>query len=233
MDQPMVGRPVALAPATDRSDFLRAVAGRTLGGLLLTSAAAAVSMMYLVPLVFQGGKWAILGTVYGSFFGAQFLGRKLVYGESKALGFALGTVLQGVALSFLLESALVMAGAGEGLRLIGTCMLMVVLSVGAMLVYVSTERREFSMLRAGLGMLGIPMLILMGLQLVLPMDGTFGLLVSGVFLAVSVGALLYRLNHVLHEMSVDMPTEAAFELTISIVIFFWNLLALLMRLRRR
>jgi FtsH-binding integral membrane protein len=223
---------VAAASATDRSEFLRRVALRTLGGLTITAAVSVLSLVYIVPLVARGGTWAILIAVYGSFLGAQILGRKMVYGGSKAAGFALGTVLQGIALSFLLAVTLV-TGVADGVRLIGSCLLMVILSVLAMTVYVLAERREFSLIRAGLSMLGLPMLVLMGLQLVIPMNGGFGLVISGVFLAVSVGALLYRLNHVIHEMAVDMPTEAAFELTIAIVVFFWNLLALLNRFRRR
>jgi FtsH-binding integral membrane protein len=48
-----------------------------------------------------------------------------------------------------------------------------------------------------------------------------------------VGALLYTLNKVIHEFPAEASSEAAFELTIGIVVFFWNLLSFLMRLRRR
>src|SRR5262249_859161 len=119
------------------------------------------------------------------------------------------------------------------LQLIGYALTMVVLSVAAMLLYVTIDKRDFSMLRAGLTMLGIPMLVLMGLQLVIPMNGMAGVLVSGLFLAVSAGALLYRLNAVIREYPVDRATEASFELTLSIVVFFWNLLAFFLRFRRR
>ena len=232
-DHEMYLQPVAEAAPDVRARFLRRVALLTLGGLVLTAVSALVSMMTITPWVLGGGTWAVLGVVYGAFFGAQILGRRMVYGASKAGGLVLGAVLQGVALSFLLVMALVSAAPGEGLALIGYALLMVVLSVAAMLLYVTQERREFSMLRAGLTMLGIPMLIMMGLQLVLPMDGMLGVVVSGVFLAVSVGALLYTLNKVIHEFPAEASSEAAFELTIGIVVFFWNLLSFLMRLRRR
>jgi len=156
-----------------------------------------------------------------------------VYGTNKAAGFVVGTTLQGIALGFLLLIAIVTTAPGEGLQLIGYSLTMVVLSVAAMLLYVTIEKREFSMIRAGLSMLGIPMLILMGLQLVIPMNGMAGVLVSGLFLAVSVGALLYRLNAVIHTYPIELATEASFELTLSIVVFFWNLLAFFLRFRRR
>jgi FtsH-binding integral membrane protein len=65
------------------------------------------------------------------------------------------------------------------------------------------------------------------------MNGMAGVLVSGLFLAVSVGALLYRLNAVIHTYPIELATEASFELTLSIVVFFWNLLAFFLRFRRR
>ena len=226
-------QPVAAETAAIRSEFLRKVALGTLGGLAWTALVSYVSTLFIAPFVFAGGKWAVLGTVYGSFFGAQFLGRKLVYGNSKLAGFFVGTTLQGIALGFLLLIALVTTAPGEGIQLIGYSLLMVVLSSAAMLIYVTAEERDFSILRAALTMLAIPMLIVMGLQLVFPFDGGIGLFVSGLFLAVSVGALLYRLNAVVHEFPVQAVTEASFELTIAIVLFFWNLLSFIMRLRRR
>jgi len=232
MEQTYV-QPIAQAPAEARAQFLKQVALRTLGGLVLTAIVAVFSTLFIAPAVFRAGTVAVLVTVYGSFFGAQFLGRKLVYGTNKASGFVVGTTLQGIALGFLLLIAIVTTAPGEGLQLIGYSLTMVVLSVAAMLLYVTIEKREFSMIRAGLSMLGIPMLILMGLQLVIPMNGMAGVLVSGLFLAVSVGALLYRLNAVIHTYPIELATEASFELTLSIVVFFWNLLAFFLRFRRR
>ena len=232
-DQPLYAQPVAEVSLEARTQFLQQVALRTLGGLALTALVAVFSTLFVAPVVFRGGTWAILGVVYGSFLGAQFLGRKLVYGNAKAAGFAVGATLQGIALGFLLLIAIVSTAPGEGMALIGYSMLMVVLSVAAMAVYVTAEKRDFSMVRAGLTMLTIPMLVLMGLQLVIPMNGMAGVAISGVFLAVSVGALLYRLNTIVHEFPVTMATEAAFELTLGIVVFFWNLLSFFLRMRRR
>ena len=232
-DSPMYAQPAVEASAEQRSLFLRQVALRTLGGLVITAIAALVSTLVIAPALFQTNKWVVLAVVYGCVFGAQMLGRRMVYGEAKAAGMVVGAGLQGVALGFLLLVALVTGAPGEGVSLIGYALLMVVLSVAAMLLYVTAEKREFSMLRAGLAMMGIPLLIMMGLQVIFPFDGMAGVAISGVFLAVSVGALLYTLNKVVHEFPVTMPTEAAFELTIGIVVFFWNLLSFFMRMRRR
>lgn len=232
-DSPMYAQPVAAVSPEARSIFLRQVALRTLGGLVITAIAALVSTFAIAPAVFQTNKWIVLAVVYGCVFGAQMLGRRMVYGDAKAAGIVVGAGLQGVALGFLLLVALATGSNGEGVSLIGYSLLMVVLSVAAMLLYVTAEKREFSMLRAGLTMMGIPLLIMMGLQVIFPFDGMAGVAISGVFLAVSVGALLYTLNKVVHEFPVTMPTEAAFELTIGIVVFFWNLLSFFMRMRRR
>lgn len=232
-ETPMYVNPVAAESPEARSVFLRQVAVRTLGGLAITAIASLLSAVFVAPALFQTNKWVVLAVLYGCIFGAQMLGRRMVYGEAKAGGLVVGAGLQGVALGFLLLVAIATSAPGEGLALIGYSLLMVVLSVAAMLLYVTTEKREFSMLRAGLAMMGIPLLIMMGLQVIFPFDGMAGVVISGVFLAVSVGALLYSLNKVIHEFPVTMPTEAAFELTIGIVVFFWNLLSFFMRMRRR
>ncbi len=225
--------PSISAPAQERSEFLRRAATWTVGGLLVTAVTSIASLMFLVPAVTQGGKWAVLGVVYGSFFATQILARKLVYGESKVTGFFLGTSLQGVALGFLLAFTLAMGTVADGMKVIGYAMTMTLLASLAMLAYVSIEKREFSLVRAGLSVLFVPMLLLMGLQLVLPMDGTIGIVIAAVFLVVSAAAMLWKLNFVLHEMPTSMPLEAGFEISIGIVVLFWNLLSLLNRVRRR
>ena len=233
MDQNVVLVPAYEAGAEERSAFLRAVALRTLGGLLLTALFSLLSLFFLVPTVFGWGTWGVLAVVYGSFLGSQTFARKLVYGESKAGGFLVGTALQGIALGFLLAITLAIGKVNDGLSVIGYALLMTLLASLAMLVYVSMEKREFSLLRAGLSMLFVPMLILMGLQIVFPIGGTMGLVIAVVFLAVSVGAMLWKLNFVVHELPTSMPTEGAYELTLGIVVLFWNLLSLLNRGRRR
>jgi FtsH-binding integral membrane protein len=233
MDQDVVLTPAYDAGASERSAFLRAVAWRTLGGLAVTALVSIASMIFIAPTVFGWGTWGVLGVVYGSFLLSQTLVRGIVYGPSKAAGFLIGTSLQGVALGFLLTITLALGKVDDGLTVIGYALAMTLLAALAMTVYVTIEKHEFSLLRAGLGMLFVPMLILMGLQLVFPIGGAMGMVIAVVFLAVSVGALLWKLNYVVHELPVTMPTEGAYELTLGIVVMFWNLLSLLNRGRRR
>lgn len=101
-----------------------------------------------------------------------------------------------------------------------------------MLVYVWFRKSEFSRIGAGLSVFGIPMLCLMALTFVMPIGGTLGIVIAAAFVVFSAGALLYRLNHVVHNMDAGMHIEGAYELTMAILVLFWNLLVLLNRLRR-
>jgi FtsH-binding integral membrane protein len=225
--------PAIAAPVEERTAFLRRAALWTMGGLAITSVAAIVSMALVVPVVARGGTWAIIGVVYGSFLLTQTVARRMVYGNAKVGGFVLGTAMQGVALSFLLVATLVIGGVAEGLKVIGYALALTLAASVAMLAYVSMAKREFSMLKAGLTMLFIPMLLLMVLQLVFPINGPLGIILSVIFVAVSVGAMLWKLNYLLYEMPASMPLEGGFEVSLGIVVLFWNILSLLNRVRRR
>ena len=222
------------ASPADRSQFLTGVAGWLVGGLTLTAIVNIASVLFVVPAVMGLGQWGILAVIYGSMFLSQSVAKNMVYGESKLPGFVLGTVAQGISFGFILFATLFGVGdIADGLLLVGQCMGMVVLSGAAMLVYVFTEKREFSLLRSGLSMMGIPMLVLMAISFIWPIGGIAGIALSAVFVAVSAGSLLYKLNHVVHTMDTSQTMEAGYELTLSIVVLLWNLLALFSRLRRR
>ena len=77
------------------------------------------------------------------------------------------------------------------------------------------------------------MLVLMAISFVWPIGGTAGILVAGLFVAVSAGSLLYKLNTVVHTMDAEQSMEAGYDLSLSIVVLLWNLLALFSRIRRR
>lgn len=233
MDEMPVAVPVADAPIETRTAFLRKVAAWTFGGLSITAVISVLSALFVAPVVFRGGTWVVFGVVYGSMLLSQTLVRGMVYGPNKVFGFVLGTMLQGIALGFLLLVTMLLGAPNEGLALILQAAGFVALSAAAMLLYVSMAKHQFNMLGAGLSMIGIPMLLLMALQLVFPMNGTAGIVVALVFTVVSAGALLYRLNHVTHHMDATMEVEGGYEITLGIVVFFWNLLSLLNRLRRR
>lgn len=217
-----------------RSAFLLRVGAWTLGGLLITAISSVICLLFVVPMVFKLGTIGVLVAVYGSMFFSQTVGRSMVFGQTKVLGFLLGTSSQGLAFSFLLAVTLFGLGnVSDGLLLIGQCLLMVLLTSGAMFAYVSMARREFSLLGAGLSMMFIPMLVLMGISLIWPIGGTLGIVVSGLFVVVSAGSLLYKLNQVVHRFDASMSLEAGYELSLSLVVLLWNLIVLFSRLRRR
>ena len=91
------------------------------------------------------------------------------------------------------------------------------------------------MLGAGLSALGIPMLILMVASFAFPgfFGGTLGLVLTGLFVVISAGSLLYQINQVVHKLRTDQHVEGAYMITLSVLVLFWNLLSLLMRLNRR
>ena len=224
---------VANASEADRSDYLRQVSLWTLGGLTLTALVSLLSALWIVPAVYHGGKWAVIAVVYGSFLLSQTVVRKMVYGDNKILGFVLGTALQGIALGFLLMITLSFGDVGNGLALIGNCLVIVLLTGAAMTMYVTLSKHSFSLIGAGISMVTLPLLGLMALQLIFPIGGTLGIVIASVFTIISAATLLYQLNAVINKMHPSMAVQGAYELTLSLVVFFWNLLSLFNRLRRR
>ena len=99
--------------------------------------------------------------------------------------------------------------------------------------YVWTNPSEFRWATAIMSALGLPMLLLMLLSFIWPIGGTFGLILSIVFVAVSCLGLLTSVRDVLHGLSEDQAVPGAFILSMSIIMLFWNLLVLLMRLQGR
>ena len=65
-------------------------------------------------------------------------------------------------------------------------------------------------------------------------SGSWGSLVlAGVLVLVSAGGLLYQINSVIHKLHTDQHIEGAYLITLSVLVLFWNILVLLMRLNRR
>jgi len=80
-----------------------------------------------------------------------------------------------------------------------------------------------------------PMLALMAVSFIFPslFGGTVGLLLSVVFVVVSAAGLLYQINVVLHRLKTNQHVEGSYMITLGILILYWNILTLLMRLSRR
>ena len=229
--------PIALATPEVRGAYLRRVFGTTVFGLALASITGVASAMFIAsqpgllsgyfPMILILGLWAI----------TNFVARPMVFGTAKWPGFFLGTIAQGAAMGFILLVGVLVSGQvyGQPFRLIGTALGITVATALGLGIYVADGRREFTMLRAGLAAVTIPMLILMAVTFAFPnlIGGTAGLVVGGIFVLISAAGLLYQLNVVMHEFTEDMPIEGAYLLTIGILVLFWNVLAFLSRLTRR
>ena len=238
MDQTL-SRGVAIADAAPevRSAYLRRVLGITVFGLGLAAVVGVASTMFIAtqpwllsgygPLILILGLWAI----------TNFVARPMVFGTAKWPGFLLGTISQGAAMGFILLVGIVVSqqAFANPFRLVGTALGITLCTGIGLAIYVSSERREFSLLRAGLSATFIPMLILMAVSFAFPnfLGGPIGIAVSGVFVLVSAAGLLYQLNLVMHEFSEDMAIEGAYIVTIGLLILFWNVLSLLTRIFRR
>lgn len=237
MPFPQMSVPVAHASEADRITFLRRTLAWTAGGVGIASFTGVLTALALafmpglvsgyMPMILILGMWGI----------TNFVARPMVFGGAKVAGFLLGTAAQGVAMGFLLlVAAIVSASAlGNPLALIGLAMGMTFFTGVGMTAYVYTIKRDFSLIGAGLSALFIPMLILMAVSFAFPawFGGTLGIVLAGVFVVISAAGLLYQLNQVIHDYRTDMHVEGAYTIAIGILVLFWNILSLLMRLTRR
>lgn len=232
-----VAQPLQHAEAGVRVQYLKRVALLTVLGLGVSVVAGIISALMVAVLPFLQNQIASLIIILGSYAIAQFLAPRLVFSgtSTKWIGFGVGSVFQGIAMGYLLLAAVVMGAAvfGNPLALVLQAMLLTGLTSFGMVVYLWSNPKQLSWLRAGLSMLFLPMLILMGISFVFPIGGPFGILLSVVFVVVSAAGLLYQTNQVLHRLHSDMYVEGAYMITMGILILFWNILVLLMRLNRR
>jgi FtsH-binding integral membrane protein len=224
--------PAISGPSEARLAFLRRVGLYTFGGLSLTAVVAVLSTMFVAPLVFSFGRFGVLAAVFGSFALSHYVARSMVFGAAKVPGFVLGMVGEGVSFGFLLLVTLTIGSVADGYAVLMKAMAITAASGAGLLAYVWFNKSDLSLVKAGLSVLGLPMLVLMVLQMVFPMGGAFGLVVCIGFVLFSGAALLYKLNVVVHEMDEDMHIEAAFEITMALLVLLWNVISLLNRLRR-
>ncbi len=227
------GLPIS-GPSAERHALLKKAALWSFLGMIGAAVVAVASTRYAAPAIYgMGGRWGGLFAVLGSFLVAHYVARNMVYGSLKVPGFILAVVMQGFALGFLLLQTILIAGsAEEGFALITRCMFLTALTSGGLLVYAWFNKGDLSWVKGGLAMLGLPMLVLMAISWAFPIGGTLGLVIAAVFVVVSAFGLLRRVHAVVHEMDENMHVEAAYEITMGVLILFWNLLNLMNRLRR-
>lgn len=232
-------QPAAHAALAQRQKFLRQVGGYTFAGLVGSFSVALACAYGLfvfidsVPLLFN--RWVQLGVIFGSFGIVQMPATQMAHseGSTKYVGFALGVVFQGIAMSYLLFTAgvLGMSQFGNPFQLIFEALGITMLMAVGMLAYLLTGPKELSLVKAGLSLLGLPMLALMVLSFVFPIGGTLGLGLTALFVVVSAGGVLYQLNSVLYRYPANAPVPAAFSITIGLLVLYWNILSLVMRSR--
>jgi len=230
--------PVIEAEESARVAFMRQIGLYTLGSLLITGLSAVVMMGAVVSLPILQNQIASLVIMLGGIYGAQFVGTSMTMSESgstRLTGYLLASALSGAALSYLLLTAVQLGAAQSGnpLAIIGQAGGLTALTVVGMVVYLLSGPRNLSFVGAGLSMLTLPMLGLMAITWIFPVGGTIGLVISGVFIVISAGGLLYSLNQVLHEYSTNMVLAGATRVSIGIVVLFWNILVFLMRMTSR
>ena len=239
IDDPYEVLPVAQAEESARVSYLRQVGLLTLGSLFIT-AIAAVAWMFLAIVVLPDvllNFYVSTGVMLGGLYGAQFLGNSMVASSNQGTrisGFVLGSSLSGIALSYVVGAA-ALAGQeifGDPSVLILQAGGLVAATVLGMVIYLLTGPRKLTMLGSALSVLWPPMLGLMAITWLFPVGGIMGIVFSGIFVLVSAGGLLYSLNQVMHSMGVNQAMEGAFHISTSIVVLFWNILSLLMRLNR-
>ncbi len=235
------GRPLATADAGTRVEYLQKVLLWTTGGLLIAGVVGALTALALgmalsAGITFPMSRVGMLVGILGSYAVAHFVARGMVFGRAKVAGFLLGSTFEGISMGWLLLTAVLLGTqSGDPFGLIGLALGLTFLTAGGMTAYVWTKPREFKLLGAALSALFIPMLILMGVGFVFPglFGGPVGLLVAVAFVAISAGGLLYQINAVVHRLHTHQHIEGAYLVTMAVLILFWNVLSLLMRLNRR
>lgn len=230
--------PAAQAAEEARVAFLKQVGLKTFGSLAITAVAAVGMMMAVANVAALQHRYVALGIMLGGIYGAQFIGNRMTASEdsgTRTMGFVIGSAMSGMALSYIVGAAAVVSAQafGNPFNLILQAGGLVFLTMLGMVAYLMSGPKELNWLRAGLSVLFLPMLGLMAIMFFFPVGGTLGLVFSGLFVLVSAGSLLFSLNSVMHTMPTHMSTAAAFHISTGIVILFWNILALLMRLTSR
>jgi modulator of FtsH protease len=210
--------------------------GLFVSGVTGAASALGLSVALSLGITFLFNQWVSLAVIFGAYAIAHYVAPKMVFGGQKVLGFGVAAVFQGISMGYLLLYAVMMGtAAGNPFGLVGTALGLTALTGVGLTAYVWTGPKEFGWLGAGLSALFLPMMLLMGVSFVFPslIGGVFGIGLSGLFVVISVGGLLYQINIVMHRLNTRQHIEGAYLITMGVLVLFWNILTLLMRLRGR
>jgi FtsH-binding integral membrane protein len=230
--------PLVRADETTRVLYLRRVATISLLGLVVAAITGFVSAGAIAMVPALQGRGASLLLIFGAYGIAHYGVRPLVFSENAAArwaGFFGAAIFEGIAMGYLLLAAIVISldATGSALLLIGQALGLTATAGLGITAYLWSQPRELSMVKAGLSAVFLPMLILMGVSIVFPIGGIAGIGISALFVVVSAAGLLYQMNQVLHQLRTDMHVEGAYLVTMGVLVLFWNVLSLLMRLQDR
>ncbi|MBT3221815.1 MAG: hypothetical protein HN348_22280 [Proteobacteria bacterium] len=233
--------PVIHAEPSTRVAYLRKVAALTFVGLILAAFSGTVSASVIFLLEGAASSRMVqLVVIFGSYFIAHFVARRMVYSSAapvKYLGFMAGSVFQGIAMGYLLLAAILasLSTFGTPFVFVAQALFMTGLVAVGLLLYLMTGPKDLSYVKGALSMLFLPMMALMAISFVFSsyIGGPLGIAMTLLFVVISVAGLLYQLNQIIHKLPATMYVEGAFEVTLGLLVLFWNILVLLMRLQRR
>ncbi len=237
---PSNARTVARADETTRVAYLRKVGVLTFVGIGIATASSIVSLAAILAVPALSYGYLPLIIMLGAYFYAHMGARAMVFADSSAtkwFGFISGSAAEGIAMGYLLLSALAFSAAelGNPLLLLVQAIGLVGLTSVGMLGYLLTGPKELSYVKGFLTIAFLPMLAAMVLSFFFSsmLSGPFGLMLSVLFVGVSAAGLLYQMNLVIHEMRTDQHVPGAYMITMGLLVLLWNLIVLLMRLQGR
>lgn len=229
--------PAIQAEESERAGFLRKVGALTVTGLGASAVAATTSALVIgaIPalwnqvaqLVIILGCWALAQMVFGPMIGNS---RSMAV---KLGAYYAGSISQGVALGYMLLVAVTVSvnDGNNPFLIVGQAMALTALTGVGMLGWLFSGPKDLSMVRGALAIAWLPMLALMAITFIFPVGGIMGILISAVFVAISTAGLLYQLNQVMHTTPTDRWVEGSYQITLGLLVLFWNILSLLSRRR--
>jgi len=216
-----------------RVAFLQRTYALTFVALLVAGITGFVSARVIAGVPALQSDLARIVIILGSILFAQYGCQGLVRNKGTAmLGLILANASMGVALGYLLLTAMLFGHvvAGSPFLFIGQALGLTVAACLGITGYVWFNPSEFRWAHATVSALFLPMILFMVFGFFFDFGGPIGIVISGVFVLVSALGLLLSTRDVLHVLREDQQVEGAYLISIGVIILFWNILVLLMRI---
>ena len=182
----------------------------------------------LIPSLFSGYGYLI---VFVAFIFVSYLAQRWAQSATSVRTQYMGLGLYVVAESIIFLPILYIANLRGGANIILTAALLTLLLFTALTVTVFVTRKDFSFLRAALGIGSIAALGIMVLGIIFGFNLGLGFVAA--MLCLACGYVLYDTSNVLHHYRVGQHVAASLALFASIALMFWYVLRLLMILQDR